>query len=170
MRLYLYVCVCVPGQRFNFRFSLPIRLFFNDNVRNDSGPFNDELGTDSSRLSSNFSSWKNNGKRHYKRVVRAKKRGRRLPPGSRSLWVCPPPTTISDCHSGPTWRAWTARGIPLWKISDSGCRPTSFRLASDPRSCSERRRMTFQKVSEWSFVTGPVWLKCKFAKKNRLNW
>lgn len=37
---------------------IPIRLFFKDNFRNDSGPFNDELGINSSRLLSNFSSCK----------------------------------------------------------------------------------------------------------------
>lgn len=37
---------------------IPIRLYFKDNVRNDSGPFNDELGINANRFRSNFNSYK----------------------------------------------------------------------------------------------------------------
>lgn len=48
---------------------LPIRLCFRDNVRSDSGPFNDELGTEDSRLPSNFSSCTDIIVKYYFRVI-----------------------------------------------------------------------------------------------------
>lgn len=80
---------------------IPSRLFLRDNVRSVSGPFNDELGTNASRLPSNFSSCKYITKLniiYYIILVKMSFIINTLPLNSHSLSVCLPLMKIFGFH------------------------------------------------------------------------